>query len=369
MSLCNRWRMAWLALGAATMALSGACGSGGSDPTTSNTTQHGGQAGDAGQAGAGGQAGSGGWGGSGGAESCLEPVVLAMDRLWLGDTDPDLTPNTMAWKGYGLDVDHRVTTDTYTDLCRPIAGTSPNKPHGDGVAGIDNSFGKNVLPLLLGFASGLTAKTQERLQNGEFTYLVTLGGTSAAMECTPSTFLGGRGLGTTPKLDGSDLWPIASESLMNPEDPLSARNVFLDAVIEKNAYRSGLGADFTLEIAVNSAVMRIPIRHARLEMKLEPNQMGALEGQLGGVVETEAMAEAVRQILAQSDPFFCEPSFPTVQAILDQVRQASDILDDGSQDPTKDCNAISIGVGFTMKSAQLGATALEPPPVMDPCMP
>jgi hypothetical protein len=36
------------------------------------------------------------------------------------------------------------------------------------------------------------------------------------------------------------------------------------------------------------------------------------------------------------------------------VRRASDILSDGTQDPTKECDGISIGVQFEMKEVQLG---------------
>ena len=68
-------------------------------------------------------------------------------------------------------------------------------------------------------------------------------------------------------------------------------------------------------------------------------------------------------------PFIGDPNSPTLQSILNQLRQASDIMSDGSQDPAKQCDAISIGLGFTMKSAQLGPVAPPTPPPADPCIP
>ena len=40
-----------------------------------------------------------------------------------------------------------------------------------------------------------------------------------------------------------------------------------------------------------------------------------------------------------------------------QIRQASDIMVDGTQDPAKTCNGISIGLGFEMSELQFGNVA------------
>ena len=50
----------------------------------------------------------------------------------------------------------------------------------------------------------------------------------------------------------------------------------------------------------------------------------------------------------------------------DQIRQASDIMADGTQDPNSVCNGISVGLGFNMLFAGLGDIA---PPAPDPPLP
>jgi hypothetical protein len=40
--------------------------------------------------------------------------------------------------------------------------------------------------------------------------------------------------------------------------------------------------------------------------------------------------------------------------MLTRIRQASDIMTDGSQDPSTTCDGISMGLGFEMTEAQLG---------------
>jgi hypothetical protein len=55
-----------------------------------------------------------------------------------------------------------------------------------------------------------------------------------------------------------------------------------------------------------------------------------------------------------------------LDGVLQQIRQGSDIMHDGTQDPTKVCDAVSIGLGFETRASKLGAPA---PPVTskDPC--
>ena len=57
-----------------------------------------------------------------------------------------------------------------------------------------------------------------------------------------------------------------------------------------------------------------------------------------------------------------------LEALLDQIRAASDIMKDGTQDPNMPCDGISIGVGFTAKRVQLGGEAPAPEPPADPCL-
>ena len=55
---------------------------------------------------------------------------------------------------------------------------------------------------------------------------------------------------------------------------------------------------------------------------------------------------------------------PLFANLLTSIRQASDIVADGSQDPTKTCNGISIGLGFEMGEVQLGAVGPVVPVAM-----
>jgi hypothetical protein len=100
-------------------------------------------------------------------------------------------------------------------------------------------------------------------------------------------------------------------------------------------------------------------------MKLSDDHKTATEGTIAGILETTVLTSELKKVVAAFDESFCEEN-TTVDSILTQVEQASDIMKDGSQDPTKECDGISIGLGFNMAHAKLGVVA-EPAEISDPC--
>ena len=321
--------------------------------------------------GGGGQGAQGGQGGSLPACSGGQNVVLAVDRILLGDTDPDGTPNySSGWKQYGMNLDGLVSDKLSVNLCKPAAGGSPAAVYPDGKDGIDNGFGKNILPILLGLSNDISPQANQELQNGNHSYLLSIAGPGQQSSCvTESALFLGDALGMPPAWNGADLWPIDPTSLSNPPDPTSSLCKLADTRITPNGLTAELGGQIDLLLPTAGLNMRIRIHHVRLAMQLSPDQKSATAGQLGGIVDREELAAEIAKVAAAFDTSFCDPSSPTLQSILKQIRQASDILTDGTQDPSKECNGISIGVGFTMKSAQLGGVATPAPPPPDPCVP
>jgi len=57
---------------------------------------------------------------------------------------------------------------------------------------------------------------------------------------------------------------------------------------------------------------------------------------------------------------------PLFDAVAQNVRAVSDIMRDGTQDPTQTCDGISLGMGFTAKPVQLGTVYDKPPAVAGP---
>jgi hypothetical protein len=293
-----------------------------------------------------------------------------VNQIFLGDTDPNGIPNpTNGWKQYGFDLDNRISTKNSTDLCKPAQGGSPAAVFPDGNNGIDNSFGKNTLPILLGLASDLGTLNNQAIANGEYTYLLSMANVAQDLCSTSSAFFLGGNLGGVPKFDGSDVWPIDSSSLVDPMNPASAKCSFSDTRLEGGIVHAGPPSQFDMVLIVSGFRMILPIRNARMLFNVDADLKGATAGQIGGIIPTEALVQEIAKVAAAFDTAFCDPSSPTLVSILNQIRQASDIMQDGTQDPTKTCDGISIGLGFTLKSTQLGAIAKPVPPPPDPCVP
>ena len=57
----------------------------------------------------------------------------------------------------------------------------------------------------------------------------------------------------------------------------------------------------------------------------------------------------------------------TLDTVKQTIRQASDILVDGTQDPSKPCDGVSIGIGFEAVKVTAKGVAPDPPPGPNPC--
>ena len=93
-------------------------------------------------------------------------------------------------------------------------------------------------------------------------------------------------------------------------------------------------------------------------------QQAAVDAAVGGTVGVVlgAGGKAVSAALSKSAPAGAEGASavsPRVQGIANQIRGANDILTNGTQDPDRDCNGISVGFGFVTAPASLGELARQ----------
>ena len=366
------------ALGALAAVLAPACSEDvASSPTTSSSSS-----GTGGEGGAtttssssGGAGGTGGDGGAGGASppiTCeVTPttgVVLALSKLYIGNKDPDDTPNEAnGWRQYGFDIDGLISTDQSQDLCQPNSGAPPSTPYPDGDAGIDNSFGRNILPILLSLDENADVLINDTLQAGEGTLLLHLAdlGPDADQAPIAARLYGGAKTAATPVFDGADCWPVSPESLQDPADITTPRVSFDQSALAGNAWTSGSTGTVVLSLPVAGFPLVLTIHEARLTFNLSADHVSAGGGQLGGVLDTEEFAAAIRTLAGSFDASLCDGA--ALEGILAQIRQASDILADGTQDPAVTCSGISIGLGFELSQVSLGSIAPITPPAPDPC--
>lgn len=292
-----------------------------------------------------------------------DAVTLVISRLYLGDTDRDGTPNANGWAQYGYDLDRRTTTASSTDVCTPI-GTRPVL---DGTNGVDNAFGRSVLPVLLGLSSDFTTRTNDSLAAGGASTLFTIDALGSGANYDP---LAGRvylsqSLRGAPLYDGTDQFPIDPSSLTNAADVSTARTRLDAAYLVGNTLVARPTEPIQLNLQVGpSAALVLSITHAIVTMDLAADRRSATNGTIAGILRTSQLATAVGTFLGQASASLCNPT--TASGVLARVRQSSDILSSGAQDNTMPCDGISIGLGFDAARVQLGAIGAPITPT-NPC--
>jgi hypothetical protein len=286
-----------------------------------------------------------------GAPTCMgEGTVLAGTKLVFGEG------NNGQWKTFGFNIDGLTSNAASKDVCKLTAGASGLTPYPDGEMGIDNSFGKNLLPQIINLYPTWVTDIDNGLKAGIFTVLL-------KMECLPPTgdvplmttkLFGGTTLGAAPKFDGTDKWPVAPELLSNPMDPESSTIIFGKSSVTGSAFDSGKNETFILTVPIatktTTTSIKLTLYAAHTTMILSEDRKSATSGMIGGVLNTEEFVAEIKKVGALLG--ICDTALFT--NLVNQIRQASDIMADGTQDPDKECNGISMGLGFEMKEVLLG---------------
>ena len=307
---------------------------------------------------------------------CADPgTTQAINELFLGDTDRNGTSNpTNGWKNFGYDLDNKASTKTSKDLCTPQKGGSAAAVYPDGTEGIDNSFGKNILPIILGLASDLSTTANESIQKGSFTIMLDM--SKLGTNCTGATgklFAGAQlvdamGMDIVPKFDGTDVWPVSASLLSDPMDPTSSTVVFPQAYVVGDTWVSGPNdAKVSIQLTISGFTVSLDINKAYITVDLAADNKSGTNGTIAGVLNTEQLVSQIGKVAAAFDTSFCDPTSPTLVSILNQLRQASDIGADGTQTVGKECDGISIGLGFNTKAVVRGPVAKPGADPPDPC--
>jgi hypothetical protein len=293
---------------------------------------------------------------------CAPPTgtTFAMTQLLFGNG------SSGQWKSVGFDIDGQTWTAGSTTHCLPNSGATPSAVFPNGNNGIDNSFGENVLPLLLELLPTWPTDTNSAIQNGTFSALLKLYCLPASGD-TPSLLtklFNATALGSTPKLDGTDAWPVAPELLSDTTNPESSTITFPMSSVAGSVFDSGANQAFALALPVGTASpttwLTLTMSAAKVTMTLAADRKSTTGGVVGGVLDTEDFVSQLEQVGYAFN--LCNQS--GFAGVITSIRQASDIMSDGTQDPTKTCDGISIGLGFEMTLAQRGGVGPAKPTQM-----
>ncbi len=334
-----------LAVGAATLALLGA----GTSFAVTGCSSDGGADADAGPGGS----GSGGKGqpparpADGPATTDSGDRTFAVNSLKLGGNNE--------WKKLGYNLDDKSSTGKSQDVCKPVPG-GLTSPHQDGDNGIDNSFGANVLESLEGVSPGIQKLANDSLASGAFTIMVQVRGLPAAAPAaltglSGQLFAGGKyaetadgGLGAPPSFDKTTDWPVLPSILTGSDIASGSKIKFANAYVADGTFVSGDRVAVSLSLKLAGVDLTLSVKNAVITGKPGASEM--TDGIISGFLITSEVADALRQVGPSLSESFCGD---VGDKFIDTLRTSSDMLSDGTNTNDRECDAISIGLGFTAK--------------------
>jgi hypothetical protein len=313
-------------------------------------------------------------------------ATFAISKLILGRNDTNGTSNKELWKTIGYNLDFTVTTKTSSgvavgdSVCARINGASFDTI-ADGNNGRDNAFGSTVLPILLSVHPEIEKTSNAQIQQGKHSLLIDVQGLGSAPTYESLTvrlyeareFTDAQGMPAKPVFDGSDVWPIAFESV-NEGMLDKPRSIVTDGYVAAEGVAGTLVAQFdesivltldALPVPDGQGIMQIRIRQPILSMRFSADRSHVDSGTLAGTIDTAELDEEVARLTGVIDNKLCHSE--TLESIRQLVRQSSDILADRQSHANLPCNSISIGIQFEATQAQLGAVLPPAAPPTDPC--
>jgi hypothetical protein len=298
------------------------------------------------------------------ASACTTVAGFAVRKVYLGDTDRSGTASSVAWKTFGRNIDGLASVGSAPNTeCKRVAGAAASSQD-DGNDGIDTSWGKNLIPFFSAFLPNQTKSANDLLEAGARTPMFQFTEPPPASATSVSFGLVTAESTIAPQWDGRDSRPIAESSTTGGKPKV----VFSAATITSGALVSGATTGtFVLSFAFGGQALDLPIRLPRVSMAIAADGKTATGGTLSGVISTADFVSAFGKVAGAISQDLCSGS--TRDALEQSIRQASDILVDGTQDSSKDCDAISIGIGFDAVAVAVGAVAGPAAPAKDPCAP
>jgi len=296
------------------------------------------------------------------------PKALAATKIYIGTTDRSGAASTTAWEQYGYDLDGQITSMDFSHHCKPSSGASPKDIFPDGKDGRDNAFGKKLLPLVLsaaGQGTDIQGSLNKAITDGSFTIIIDLPDLGSGANYDPlSAFLLGGKEGTP--MGGPTTWKLVPELLTDGMTATSAKVKFPNSYLNGNTWVSGDKGTVNLSLAIAGFSLNLTISSAVITMDLGGDHNTASNGTIAGVLDTEAFIGELKKVVGAFSTDLCQGG--AVESILNQIRQASDIMSDGTQDATKTCNGISIGLGFDASNVTLGPAGTPAMMQPDPCL-
>lgn len=288
---------------------------------------------------------------------------FVIDSYRLGTANPDGSSSSKAWARYGYDLDGRATSTDDAKAgrvgCRRPTG-APTSFAVDGDRGIDNGFGNGFMSVMKSLKSDVESETNKGVAEGGYTMVLRIDDLSDAVDdayAPGALYLVGRRDKAT--FGPEEKWPVAGTTLT----PMAT---FSHGYVSGGSWVSGdLGTELpSVAIPILGRPLVTPLYGGVLSLQLESG-----EGTMAGAIRASDFAATIRPWLLTYEPCL---SLSTLEQIEGTLLQASDTLATLplASDPSRTCDAMSLGVGFTFRPiAGLEGTTGAPEKPAKSCTP
>jgi hypothetical protein len=249
-------------------------------------------------------------------------------------------------------------------VCTLAAGASKSVQV-DGNGGIDNSWGANIMPILVTLNSAFSQNVNAAIETGGPTQLFYVAGfDDSAGNTTTAAGLSGVWLETmqfsNPTWNTSTHWPIAPEDIngcyfgsgcMRGTDLIQQAEsrfpqAFQLAGMFAGRISTGASTFLRLQIPLVGQPLELSIDHA--VVTFAPQAPGAVtNGTIAGALGPGALMMVLQMVAGHISTSLCSNS--AFVSVASQIEQTADIMDTDSavtNGAGTACNAISIGIGF-----------------------
>lgn len=268
---------------------------------------------------------------------------FVIDSFDLGATD--------GWKRFGYDLDGRATSveDSRNGVgaCVRKPG-APNTVLADGDKGIDNNVGRYIVSTFKSLMPELETETNARIARGRYTVVLRLENVGPDDNGHVPGALWLVGEREAPSFTPDEKWPVAAKTMW----PLQ---IFPSGYMRGGVWVSTDSTDAraSVPVPVLGDALVFPLRRAVVSVRVADGKSGVI----AGAIRTSDLTATLAPSLVRRG--IC-PGNATHEQFLRTFGDSADLRLDGG---AGECDAVSAGIGFTMKPiAGLEGITGEPPP-------
>jgi hypothetical protein len=295
----------------------------------------------------------------------------AMRRVQLGLTRRGTTTSDAnAWAQFGYDLDSRTTTLEDSRISNNSCKRREGSPTGvlkDGALGRDNNFGLHVMSVMKSLKSDIEEAVNSEITEGRRTILIRLdnvGGPDNAS--VPGSLYLATARTSPPSFDGSDEWPVDNASLDSTTKQPLAR--FAKGYMAGSVWVSGELGSGTTTLPMPLLMQWAMVPMDGVVISFDTTSGVDSDGTIAGAMGVENMITALAPGAKAAG--IC-PGNATWEQVTSTITQSADLVlgVPSLQDTARTCDAISVGIGFTVTAAVAPMSAVTVPPPTDECTP